>query len=338
MEKHLILGASGFLGSALERRLKELGHYVVSISRNPPKYRKTVADEFNFLDLSNGPDFHHHFFRHHFDCAWQLAGSVGGLGYIGTGEHDADILTNSLKINLHTLETIRKTQACDKIFFASSQCVYPDRLEVDPFMNERVADVLGKAVPQLGAFRESDASFNTFAFGQEKLYAEKLYDAYARNYGIEVRIGRIGNTYGPYSTWDGDRAKAVAALCRKVAQAPYAGVVELWGDAKQSRSFTYVDDTIDGIIRLMSSGYSGPVNIASSETVTIEQLFGVICETANKILAWKAIDGPVGVRHRGSDNTLCREVLGWEPKTALWHGIALTYPWIRDQALTKAEA
>jgi nucleoside-diphosphate-sugar epimerase len=332
MKKVLVLGAAGFLGSAIEHRLKAEGCYVVSVARKPPSFRKSVANERNILDLTNPADFHSHFFRHHFDECYQLAGEVGGLCYIGTGDHDADILTNSLKINLHTLEAIRKTQACEKILFASSQCVYPDRFEIDPFAAERFGGVVD------AAHKETDAHFDTFAFGQEKLFSEKLYDAYRRNYGIDCRIARIGNTYGPYSTYDGDRAKAPAAICRKVAQAPYAGIVDIFGDGQQRRSFTYVDDVIDGLIRLMASDYNQPVNIAHSETVTIQELFETTCRVANKVLAWRPSEGPVGVQARGSDNTLCKKVLGWEPTTSLWNGLAVTYPWVRDQVLTKAEA
>jgi GDP-D-mannose 3', 5'-epimerase len=322
MKKALVLGAAGFLGSHLEHRLKAEGCYVVSVARKPPPFRKSVADEYGILDLTNMAEFHSHFVRYHFDEVFQLAGLVGGLGYIGTGDNDAAILTNSLKINLYTLEAIRQTQGCDRIFFSSSQCVYPDRFEIDPFIAERVHD------PK---HREIDASFNTFAFGKEKLYAEALYMAYADNYGLQVRIGRLGNTYGPYSVWHGDRAKAVAAICRKVAEAPYAGVVDLWGDGTQQRSFTYVDDAIDGILRLMRSGYNQPVNIAHPGTVTIKELFETTCRVANKILAWKPSEGPTGTLSRGSDNTLCRKVLDWEPATSLSAGLALTYPWIREQ-------
>jgi GDP-D-mannose 3', 5'-epimerase len=332
MKKVLITGAAGFLGSALEHRLKAEGAYVVSVARGYPRYRKSVADEFNILELTNDSQFHSHFFRHHFDECYQMASNSGGLGHIAVGDNDAAILTESTKINLHTLEAIRRTQNCNKIFFASSQCVYPDRFEVDPFVAERMADV--EAITH----RETDASFNTFAFGQEKLYAEKLYEAYARNYGLAVRIGRIGNTYGPYSVWDGSRAKAPAAICRKVTQAAYGGFIRLWGDGTQKRSFTYVDDTIEGILKLMASDYDRPVNIAHSETVTIVELFETVCRVANKILAWEPEPGPTGVNARGSDNTLCRKVLDWEPSTSLYNGLAMTYPWIRDQALTRQSA
>ena len=329
MKKSLILGAAGFLGSHLEYRLKAEGHFVVSLGRRYPQHRPSVADEFNICDLADPSDLQHHLERHQFDRLYQLAGEVGGLGYIGIGANDAAILTNSVKINLNVLEAVRKTETAGKIFFASSQCVYPDRFEIDPFANERI---------HAAAHCETDAHFDTFAFGQEKLFAEKLYDAYARNYNIAVCIGRLGNTYGPYSTWQGDRAKAPAAICRKVAQASYAGTVDLWGNAEVRRSFTYVDDVIDGIQRLMDSDYSQPLNIAHAETVTIQQLFETVLLVAGKVLAPRWIEGPVGVTARGSDNTLCRKILGWEPATSLRDGLAKTYPWIREQALTKADA
>ncbi len=322
MKKIYILGAAGFLGSHLEHRLKAEGHYVVSVARKLPPFRKSVADELNFLDLTNPADFHSHFFRHSFDEVYQLAGNVGGLGHIAVGDNDAAILTESTKINLHTLEAITRTQSAGKILFASSQCVYPDIIED------------GEHSPPA----EEDASFNTFPFAQEKLYAEKLYDAYARNHGLKIAIARLGNIYGPYSTYDGARAKAPAAICRKVAQASYGGTVELWGDGTQTRSFTYVDNAIEGMIRLMAADYPGPVNIAHSETVTIAELFDSVLRVAGKILAPKWIDGPTGVMARGSDNTLCRSVLQWEPTTSLFNGLSETYHWIAKQVLTKANA
>jgi nucleoside-diphosphate-sugar epimerase len=328
MKKILILGAAGFLGGHLEHRMKAEGHYVVSVARKHPPYRKSVADEFNILDLTNSPEFHSHFFRHHFDEVYQLASIGGGISFIADRNHDATILRESIQINLHTLEAIRKFGNVGKVFFASSQCVYPD-LGIDPFAQERI-------VPN--ACREQDADFRNYAFAKEKLYAEALYQAYAVNHGIDVRIARFGNTYGPYCEWRDPRSKAVASICRKIAQAPYAGPVDLWGDGKATRSFTYVDDAIEGMIRLMASGYQDPVNIASAEQVSIADLFGIICETAGKILAWQPTPGPVGVTHRASDNTLCRRVLDWEPHTTLWEGLSMTYPWVAEQALTRLDA
>jgi nucleoside-diphosphate-sugar epimerase len=333
MKKVLVLGAAGFIGQALEYRLREEGHFVVSVARKLPPFRKSVASEFNILDLTNTSDFHSHFWRHSFDEVYQCAGVVGGLGYIGDSAHDAEILTDSLKINLYTLEAIRKCGGVGRIFFTSSQCVYPDnRFSVDPFAAERIA-------PPPAPWKETDAAFeNNFAFAKEKMYTEVLYAGYARNYGMPVRIGRLGNTYGPFSVWAGDRAKVVASICRKVAQAPYAGVVELWGDGQASRSFTYVDDAVEGILRLMRSDAQGPVNIAHPDTVTIAELFETICEVAGKVLAWKPSAGPEGVKHRGSDNTLCKQLLNWEPSTSLRAGLEKTYPWVKEQALTKASA
>jgi nucleoside-diphosphate-sugar epimerase len=321
MKKIIILGAAGFLGGHLEARLKADGHFVVSAGRSRPKYRESIADEFHVVDLRDEKFTHVLMARYEYAEVYALAGDVGGLGHIATGRHDAEIMTNSTRINLAVLEAARRTNP-GKIFFASSQCVYPDP-GIDPFAQERIA-----LAP---ACREQDASFNTFPFAQEKLYAEALYRAHASAYGLEVRIGRLGNTYGPYCTWDGARAKAVASICRKVLQAPYAGTVELWGSGNQTRSFTYVDDVIDGILRLMAADYSGPVNIASSQQVTIIELLETVCRIANKIVGFKTVPGPIGVNHRNSDNTLCRQVLNWEPRTGLELGIAMTYPWIREQ-------
>ncbi len=330
MKKVLILGAAGFLGQHLEYRLKADDCFVVSAGRSRPKYNPSIADEYHILDLRAARHVLVLMKRHEFDEIYQLAGNVGGLGHIATGEHDAHIMTDSIRINMAVLAAAKRTSV-GKIFFASSQCVYPDAIEVDPFAQERLpseTDLLPKSC------REEDASFNTFPFAQEKLFAEKLYDAYARNYGIEVRIGRLGNVYGPFSVWDGPRAKAVAAICRKIAQAPYGVPIDLWGDAQQSRSFTYVDDAIEGMIRLTASDCSRPVNIASAETVTVEQLFELICQIAGKILGWKTVPGPVGNRTRTSDNTFCRQVLNWEPSTSLVEGLRKTYPWVKQQVLT----
>lgn len=331
--KCLVLGAAGFLGQHLEYRLKEEGHFVVSVARSRPAWRKSVADEFNILDLTNVAEFHSHFWRHSFDIVYQMAGEVGGLGYIANQNHDAKILTDSLKINLHTLEAIARTQAAGRIFFASSQCVYTEP-GFDPYRQERIASY-GNC--------ERDADFNNVAFAKEKLYAESLYQAYARCHGIDVRVGRLGNTYGPFCRWHGDRAKSVASLCRKVAEAPYGAPVELWGDGTHTRSFTYVDDAIEGVLRLGGSDHAealdgNPINLASAETASIAKLFETICKVAGKILAYKSVLGPTGVSERGSDNTLLKQVLDWEPTTPLAEGLEKTYPWVRDQVLTKAKA
>jgi GDP-D-mannose 3', 5'-epimerase len=328
MKKALICGASGFLAGHMERRLKDEGYYVVSVARKWPPFRPSVADETNILDLTNPPEFHHHLHRHHFDECYQFASDGGGLGYICNPDNDASVLTNSLKINLHTLDAIAQTQHVEKIFFASSQCVYPESMAVDPFAQERLA-------PPTYAFRERDASFNNFAFAQEKLFSEKLYEAYRRKYNIAVRIGRLGNSYGPYCTWQGDRAKAPAAICRKVAEAAQGGMIDVWGSGAQIRSFTYVDDTIEGIRRLMAEDYEQPVNIASSEAVTVAELCVAVGHVAGKKLTYKVTDGPVGVSARTSDNTLAKKVLSWEPSIPLCDGIGRLYEWVAQQVLTQ---
>src|SRR5882672_3485713 len=331
VKKALICGAAGFLGTHLERRLKEEGYYVVSVARKLPPHRTSVADEYNILDLTNPPEFHHHFHRHCFDEVYQLASDSGGLGYIANSDNDASVMTNSLKINLYMLDAIVRTGHADKIFFASSQCVYPTVEPVDPFAFERLS-------PPTHSNREVDASFENFAFAQEKLFSEKLYDAYRRNHGLTIRVGRLGNTYGPFCTWYGERAKAPAAICRKVAEAPYAGTVKLWGDGSQIRTFTYIDDAIDGIRRLMDADYQYPVNIASSEAVTIAELFDAVCHAAGKIVAFEPTDGPTGVRARTSDNSLALEVLGWEPAIPLSEGICKLYEWVSQQVLNRKAA
>lgn len=336
MKKCLVLGAAGFLGGALEHRLREEGNYVVSVARKYPPYRKSVAHEFNVLDLTNVPDFHAHFFRHAFDEVYQMASEVGGIGYIANDRYNETILANSLKINMYTLEAIKKTGQAKRIFFASSQCVYPTRPPVDPFASERIPEA------QPGVYRECDATFDNFAFAKEKLYAEALYEAHSRAGHVEVRIGRLGNVYGPYSEWRGERAKAPAAICRKVAECSYGGIVELWGDGSARRSFTFVDDAIDGILRLMRSDYSGPVNIAHPALVSVKELFETVCKVAGQTApVFKSAPGPVGAEVRGSHNGLIRQLLKWEPSTSLEEGLRQTYPWIREQvekALTKPAA
>lgn len=323
MKKALICGAAGLIGTHLERRLKGEGYYVVSVARKLPPFRQSVADEFNILDLTNPPEFHHHFFRHQFDEVYQLATDGGGLGYIANADNDAAVLSNSVKINLHTLEAIARTGNAGKVFFASSQCVYPDA-PFDPFASERIAKPAYE-------FAESQASFDNFAFAKEKLFAESLYDSFSRAHGFAVAIARLGNTYGPYSAWFGERAKAPAAICRKVAEAPYAGVVKLWGSGGQRRSFTYVDDVVEGVRRLMASNYDKPLNIGSAQMVSIAELFDAVCVAAGKIVAWEPSEGPVGVLDRGSDNTKCREILFWEPSIPLTEGVCTLYKWVAEQ-------
>ena len=317
MKKILITGAAGFLGGHMEERLKRDGHFVVSLSRNKPRYRQSKADEFNIVNLVHGAGLYALLGRHQFDEVYNFAAEVGGLGYIGDADNDVEILRNSTLINLNVLDAVSKASISHpiKLFFASSQCVYPSSREC----------------------AETDAypAAPDGAFGWEKIFAERLYDAYYRNHGLDVRIARFGNTYGPYCTWDGPRAKAPAAICRKVASLFPGQDIEIWGDGSQTRSFTWVGDAIEGAVRLMAADYHGPVNIASSELVTIRQLVETVCKVASKPAYIKQVPGPIGVHDRNSDNTRARQVLGWEPTTPLAEGIARLYPWVVQQlALT----
>ena len=313
MKKVLILGAAGFLAGHMEHRLKADGHFVVSLSRNRPKYRDSVADEYNVMNLVHGVGLYALLGRHQFDEVYNFAAEVGGLGYIGNADNDAEILRNSALINLNVLDAVSKASINHpiKLFFASSQCVYPTSREC----------------------AESDAypANPDSAFGWEKIFAERLYDAYYRNHGLDIRIARFGNTYGPYCTWEGPRAKAPAAICRKVASLFPGQDIEIWGDGSQTRSFTYVDDAIEGAIRLMASDYHKPLNMASSELVTIKQLVETVCKVASKPAYIKQVPGPIGVHDRNSDNTQARAVLGWEPDTPLIQGIVRTYTWVAAQ-------
>lgn len=317
MKKILILGY-GLLGYHLAQRMKRDGHFVVVASRSAPG-GPNVADEFHVRDLRDLETVNVLMGRYEFDQVYALASNSGGLGHIATGENDVAILTDSLKINMVVCEAAGHTKP-GKVFFASSQCVYPDIVENG----------------EMAACREDDARFNTFPFAQEKLFSERVYAAHARTNRFKLAIGRLGNTYGAHCRWQDPHAKVVAALCRKVAAAPYAAAIDLWGDGRQVRTFTHVDDAVEGMIRLMAADYDKPVNIASSQAVTIDELLETICRLAGKFVGRKFVEGPVGVSHRVSDNTLCRQVLNWEPRIGLELGLATTYPWIRDQVLTAA--
>lgn len=325
MKRCLILGVAGQIGVHLVKRLKADGCFVTALDRKPPEYGWPGGepDVFWTADLRANNRL---LLSEPYDEIYQLAAEVGGLGYIMNRENDAEILHNSMQINLSVLEAVRRSKRKPRLFFASSACVYPTLSS------------------NLGALR-SCSEYSAWpyqgdnAYAHEKMFAEFLYDAYARNYGIPVRIGRLHNTYGPYGTWKGGREKAPAAICRKVAEARNHSTIEIWGDGKATRSFTYVDDTVEGIVRLTRSDFQGPVNIGSSEMVTINELVRRVCAVAGKQLLTVHVDGPVGVAGRNSDNALIRVKLGWEPKIGLDDGLAKLYPWIANQVnLTKTTA
>jgi nucleoside-diphosphate-sugar epimerase len=248
---------------------------------------------------------------------YQLAADMGGAGYIFTGEHDADVMHNSATINLNVLEAFRRAGGF-RIFYSSSACIYPAYNQTDPDSPKCSEDSAYPAAP------DSE-------YGWEKLFSERLYLAYMRNYGMRVRIARFHNIFGPYGAWTGGREKAPAALCRKVAEATDGGEIEIWGDGRQTRSFLYIDECIDGILRLMESDFPGPVNIGSEEMVTINSLAELVMEIAGKTLRIRHVEGPLGVRGRNSDNRLIREKLGWAPSAPLRLGLVTTYAWIEQQ-------
>ena len=318
MKKALVCGAGGFIGSHLVKRLKREGFWVRGVDLKYPEFSETEADDFVIGDLRD-PYFVRSIVDTKFDEVYQLAADMGGAGYVFTGEHDADIMHNSALINLNVLDACYKRNI-KRIFYSSSACMYPEYNQMDPNNPKCSEDSAYPAAP------DSE-------YGWEKLFSERLYLAYHRNYGMEVRIARYHNIFGPEGTWTGGREKAPAALCRKVALAILKGedFIEVWGDGKQTRSFLYIDECIEGTIRLMRSDWTGPVNIGSEEMVTIDQLAEMIMEIAGKKLKIIHVPGPVGVRGRTSDNRLIREKLGWAPSMPLKEGLRITYMWVKEQ-------
>jgi GDP-D-mannose 3',5'-epimerase len=317
----LVCGAGGFIGSHLVERLKNEGFWVRGVDVKAPEFERSAADEFVIADLREQSDCRALFDRR-YDEIYQLAADMGGAGYIFTGENDAQVMHNSASINLNVLEAAR-LRNCTKIFYSSSACIYPEHNQEDPrapITNE------ASAYP---ANPDSD-------YGWEKLFSERLYQAYARNHGMQVRIARYHNIFGPLGTWSGGREKAPAAVCRKVAEASDGGEIEIWGDGKQTRSFLYIDECLEGTLRLTRSEQCGPFNIGSEEMVTINDLAMMAMEIAGKKLRLKHIPGPTGVRGRNSDNELIGRSLGWTPSRPLREGIEKTYAWIEAQVRAQA--
>ncbi len=313
----LVCGAGGFIGAHLVRRLKREGYWVRGADWKEPGFSKTEADEFMTGDLSDQA-FAKSVFDRPFDEVYQLAADMGGAGYIFTGDHDADIMRTSAAVNINVLN-YGKASGMKKIFYSSSACIYPAYNQEDPD-NPKTAEA--SAYP---AAPDSE-------YGWEKLFSERLYLSFHRNFGTEVRIARFHNIFGPEGTWNSGREKAPAAMCRKAAETPDGGVMEMWGDGKQTRSFLYIDECLEGVRRLMDSDFIGPVNIGSDEMVTINQLAEMAMKIAGKKLSIKHIAGPLGVRGRTSDNALIKEKLGWAPSAKLEDGMRKTYEWIYEQA------
>lgn len=320
MKTALVCGAGGFIGSHLVKRLKAEGFWVRGVDLKFPEFGETAADDFLIGDLRD-PVICREVTDRRFDEVYQLAADMGGAGYIFTGEHDADVMHNSATINLNMVEACRRRNV-KRVFYSSSACMYPAYNQEDP-NNPNCAE--SSAYP---AAPDSE-------YGWEKLFSERLYLAYGRNHGMECRVARFHNIFGPEGTWTGGKEKSPAAICRKVAEAKMGGEIEMWGDGLQTRSFLYIDECIDGVLRLTRSPHTGPFNIGSEEMVSINQLAALVMDIAGKKLSIRHIPGPVGVRGRNSDNKLIKETLGWAPSKPLREGLEKTYAWISAQVETK---
>lgn len=318
MANALVLGAGGFIGSHMVKRLKKEGFWVRGVDLKMPEFTETLADDFCIADLR---DFQNckYVLDTKFDEIYQFAADMGGAGFVFTGENDAEIMHNSAMINLNILEACR-IRNLKKIFYSSSACMYPEHNQKDP---ENPNCEESSAYP---ANPDSE-------YGWEKLFSERLYLTYKKNHKFDVKIARYHNIFGPEGTWFGGREKAPAAICRKIAKASSGNEIEIWGNGKQTRSFLYIDECIEGTIRLMRSNFEGPVNIGSSEMVTINRLVECVAEISGKNIKKKYIEGPIGVNGRNSDNRLIEKKLGWSPSQPLKSGLATTYDWINKQIL-----
>lgn len=314
MKKVLVCGAGGFIGTHLVSFLKSQNCYVIGADLAHPQFSKSEADEFHTVDLRIYENVEK-LITPDIDEIYQLAANMGGAGFIFTGDNDADIMHNSAVINLHVLDVMRKV-GVKRVLYTSSACIYPEHNQLDPD-NPNCSEA--SAYP---ANPDSE-------YGWEKLFSERLYLNYAKNYGIRSRIVRLHNVYGPQGTWRGGKEKAPAALCRKVAEA--TDVVNVWGPGTQTRSFMYISDCIEGIDKVMNSEINFPVNLGSEEMISINNLTQMIIDISGKPVYINNIDGPRGVMGRNSDNTLLRKHLGWEPTTKLQKGIHETYKWIEAQ-------
>lgn len=316
MKKALVLGAGGFIGSHLVKRLKTEGFWVRGVDLKRPEFSDTAADDFVVGDLREQAVCRQ-VLDQSFDQVYQLAADMGGAGYIFTGENDADVMHNSAIINLHIVE-LCKQHGVGRVFYSSSACMYPEHNQMDPDNPKCNEDSAYPANP------DSE-------YGWEKLFSERLYLAYARNHGLKVRVARFHNIFGPEGTWFGGKEKAPAALCRKVAQCEEGGQIEVWGDGLQTRSFLYIDECVEAVRRLVESDFEGPVNIGSEEMISINNLAKLIIGISGKAVSVHNIPGPTGVRGRNSDNALIKEKLQWEPGMPLQQGIEKTYAWISEQ-------
>ncbi len=318
-EKVLVTGAGGFIGYHLVSYLKRQGYWVRGVDLKYPEFSQTTADEFLLLDLRRWENCL--WATRHMDHVYALAADMGGMGYISS--HHGRILHNNALINLQTLEAARLNDV-RRYLFTSSACVYPEYRQLEAGVTPLREEDAYPAEPQ-------------DAYGWEKLVSERLCLHYAADYGIETRLVRFHNIFGPLGTWEGGREKAPAALCRKVAMAKLTGnpEMEIWGDGEQTRSFCYIDDCVIGLYKVMQSEYPSPLNLGQDRLISINQLADMIAEIAGIDMVKKHVPGPQGVRGRNSDNTRLRQVLGWEPHISLEKGFARTYTWIEEQVRSK---
>lgn len=315
------MGAGGFIGQHLVRQLKELSFFVVGVDLHLPFFGDSEADRFLIADLRDA-QICAELATDTYDEIYQLAADMGGAGYIFTGQHDADILHNSALVNLNVLHAFRHHTGA-KLFFSSSACVYPvqhQNSSAAPMCRE---DSVYPAMP------DSD-------YGWEKLFGERMYEAYRRNYGLDIRIARFHNIYGPGNVFEGGREKAPAAICRKVAMAKEGDVIEIWGDGKQTRSFLLIDECLTGMRLLMENPYLGPVNLGSDEMISINDLARMVISISGKHLSIRNVPGPQGVRGRNSDNQFIFETLQWRPTMSLQKGMELTYQWVANELLKRS--
>ena len=324
----LVCGAGGFIGTHLVNDLKDKGHTVIGVDIKEPLYEDSRCDDFYKQDLRQAEMVDFIFSQHKFDEVYQLAADMGGAGYIFIGDNDADIMHNSASINLNVLESCRKNKVT-KVFYSSSACMYPEHNQLDPDNPDLAEDTAYPANP------DSE-------YGWEKLFSERLYLAYSRNYKLNVRIARFHNIFGPMGTWKGGKEKSPAAMCRKVSECEDNGSIEVWGDGQQTRSFLFIDECLEAVERLMNSDFMEPVNIGSEEMVTINQLAQMTIDLSQKNVKIDNLYGeeflnkygfkcPLGVKGRKSDNKLFREKIGWEPFKLLIDGLKETYNWVDHQ-------
>jgi len=329
MKTALVCGAGGFIGGHMAKRLKEEGYWVRGVDLVPNEFMnmEEVCDEFFIGDLRDialvsrmvfGPNQTAEDDKENsLDVIYQFAADMGGAGFIFTGENDADIMHNSAQINLNIAHEAMK-KSVKKVFYSSSACMYPEHNQLDPDNPNCVEDSAYPAAP------DSE-------YGWEKLFSERLYFAFAKNYGLNVRVARYHNIFGPQGTWTGGREKAPAAFCRKAAMTDDGNSIEVWGDGSRTRSFLYIDECIEATRRFVDSDFQGPVNIGSEEMITIQNFAKMAIDISGKNLSIKNIDGPLGVHGRNSDNNLYREKMGWEPTQLLREGMEKTYAWILER-------